>query len=109
MPSTKPSGPIATYLESANAQDTEAVVACFAQDAVVRDEGRERHGLTGIREWANEVSRKYRPTVDVIDVAEANDLTTLTGRVSGNFPGSPVDLRYVFTVQGNKISRLEIS
>jgi hypothetical protein len=31
------------------------------------------------------------------------------GRVSGNFPGSPVELRYVFTLDGEKIARLEIS
>ena len=28
--------------------------------------------------------------------------------VSGTFPGSPVDLRYVFTLAGDKVSRLEI-
>ena len=33
----------------------------------------------------------------------------VTGRVSGNFPGSPVDLRYVFTLEDGKIARLEIS
>lgn len=30
-------------------------------------------------------------------------------RVSGDFPGSPIDLRYVFTLTGGKIERLEIS
>jgi hypothetical protein len=34
---------------------------------------------------------------------------SLTGRVSGDFPGSPIDLRYVFTLTGGRIERLEIS
>jgi len=55
-----------------------------------------------------EVSKKYRPTVDVIDVGQMDDQTIVTGRVAGNFPGSPVDLRYTFILAGEKIARLEI-
>jgi hypothetical protein len=32
----------------------------------------------------------------------------VTARVTGNFPGSPVDLLYTFTLDGDVISRLEI-
>ena len=32
--------PIATYVAAENADDTAALAACFAADAVVRDEGR---------------------------------------------------------------------
>jgi hypothetical protein len=109
MSSTRPSGPVAAYVEGANAQDVDAVVACFAEDAVVSDEGRDRQGLAAIREWATEVIGKYQPLVEVIDLEEASGRTIFTGRVSGNFPGSPVDLRYVFAVRGDKIVRLEIS
>ena len=55
-----------------------------------------------------EVSEKYRPAVEVIDIAEMDDETIVTGRVAGNFPGSPVDLRYTFILAGEKIARLEI-
>jgi hypothetical protein len=109
MPTPKPPGPIAAYFDGANAQDAEVVAACFNEDAVVRDEGRERHGIAAIRDWTEEVSAKYRPVVEVIDVAEREGRTIVTGRVSGNFPGSPIDLRYVFDLQGKKIGRLEIA
>ena len=82
--------------------------ACFSDDAVVRDEGRERQGVAAIREWLQEVSAKYRPTVDVLGVAQTADETTVTGRVAGDFPGSPVELRFAFTLAGDKIARLEI-
>jgi hypothetical protein len=36
--------PIEAFVQVANAQDTQALVACFRHDAVVRDEGRDRHG-----------------------------------------------------------------
>lgn len=34
--------------------------------------------------------------------------TIVTSRVTGNFPGSPVELRYLFGLEGNKIASLEI-
>jgi hypothetical protein len=109
MQTTQLPRPVATYVEGANAQDIDAVTACFTASAVVQDEGQSRQGMAAIREWAEEVSRKYRPTVDVIDVAEADGRTIVTGRVSGDFPGSPIELHYVFALNGGKIDRLEIS
>jgi hypothetical protein len=51
--------PVARYIAGANAQDIQAVTACFAEDAVVHDEGRRREGISAIREWAEEVSLRY--------------------------------------------------
>ena len=101
--------PIANYIAAANAQDIDAVAASFNESAVVRDERQSRHGIAAIRQWATEVGRKYSPTVEVLEVEQAADKTSLTARVSGDFPGSPIDLRYVFTLTGGKIECLEIS
>ena len=109
MPTTTLPRPVSTYIAGANAQDIDAVTACFAENAVVRDEGQSRQGIAAIREWAEAVSKKYRPTVEVLHVAATDGRTVVAGRVSGNFPGSPVELRYVFTLEGEKIARLEIS
>jgi hypothetical protein len=106
---TKLIGPVANYIAAANIQDIEGVVASFSESAVVRDEGRNRQGIAAIREWATEVSKKYRPTVEALDVAHADGRTIVTGRVSGDFPGSPIELCYAFTLKGAKIERLEIS
>jgi uncharacterized protein (TIGR02246 family) len=100
--------PIAAYIAGSNAHDADGCAACFTDDAVVLDEGRERQGVAAIREWMQEVSAKYRPTVEVVGVAQADDKTIVTGRVTGDFPGSPVELRYAFTLAGDKIARLEI-
>jgi ketosteroid isomerase-like protein len=109
MPITNLIGPVANYIAAANAQDIEAVVASFSESAVVRDEGQNRQGVAAIRRWAVEVRMKYRPTVESLDVAQVDGRTILTGRVSGDFPGSPIELHYAFTLNGEKIERLEIS
>jgi hypothetical protein len=102
------SKPIAAYIAGANAHDPDACAACFSDDAVVRDENREWRGPAAIRAWKAEVSKKYRPTLEVVRLAKADGKTIVTGRVTGTFPGSPIELRYAFTLDGEKIARLEI-
>ena len=34
--------------------------------------------------------------------------TVVTCRLTGNFPGSPVDLRFFFELEGDKIASLEV-
>ena len=109
MQNTQLTGPVASYIAAANTQDVEAVMALFSESAIVRDEGQSWEGIAAIRQWAVDVSTKYRPIVETLDVAQADGKTILTGRVAGNFPGSPVNLRYAFTLNGAKIERLEIS
>ena len=109
MQNTKLTGPVANYIAAANTQDIEAVMATFSERAVVRDEGQSWQGIAAIRQWAVQVSTKYRPIIETLDVAQADGRTILTGRVTGSFPGSPVSLRYAFTLNGGKIEHLEIS
>jgi ketosteroid isomerase-like protein len=98
---------IAAYFATANAQDVDGVSVCFTNDAVVYDEMQDRQGIAAIREWTEETGRKYRP-VEAVNVTETAGQTIVTGRVSGDFPGSPVMLRHAFILQGDKIARLEI-
>ena len=99
--------PIADYFQAANAHNTDAVVAAFAEDALVTDENREHRGAA-IREWSDEVNEKYKPHAEVTDVDEADEKTVVTADVSGSFPGSPVQLRYNFKLKGDKIVALLI-
>lgn len=101
-------GPIAAYFLATNAHDIDAALAPFAESAMVKDEGRQRRGTAAIRDWIEETMRKYRHTVEVIAVESAGGKSIVTGRVAGNFPGSPVVLRHEFTLAGDEISRLHI-
>src|SRR4029077_1772836 len=91
----------------------EAVVRCFAQDAVVVDEGREWRGTAPIRGWRATVATAYEYTVHVTgaealgeaDGAERHDVHI---HLEGNFPGGGVDLTDRFALRGGRIARLEI-
>ena len=107
MPPILPT-PIAKYFEAKNAHDIDAMLAVFAEQASVRDEGHDMVGRLAIRAWMEETTRKYRVTVapTAIDRSAAQEIVTAS--VSGTFPGSPVVLRYRFTIAGEKITHLEI-
>ncbi len=75
---------------------------------MVEDEGGTHSGHEAIRCWVRETTEKYQPQVEVLWVEEEDGVVGVTGQVSGNFPGSPVELDYQFTLAGGLISHLSI-
>ncbi len=106
MPLTLPA-PIAAYF-IADKGDGNSVARCFTDRAVVKDEGHTRVGRAAIAAWKTDASAKYNYTSEPIDVVVENDKTIVTSHLVGNFPGSPIDLRYFFVLDGDKIASLEI-
>jgi hypothetical protein len=100
--------PIATYF-AADKRDGNAVARCFTESAVVRDEGHTYTGLAAIKRWKAETSRKYAYTSKPISFEESGGKTVVTSQLTGNFPGSPVDLRFFFKLDGDRIASLEIT
>jgi ketosteroid isomerase-like protein len=107
---TKLPEPLYGYFDAVNREDLAAMLAPFAANAVVKDEGKTRIGHVAVREWIAEVTEKYHPRFEVEDAVEQGPrATVVTGLVSGAFQGSPVRLRYAFTLSAGKITHLEIS
>src|SRR5436309_4635626 len=97
------------YFQAQNAHDIEAMVACFAPDAAVRDEGRDIVGTQAIRAWKMETSDKYRITAEPLESRAEADTTIVVVKVSGTFPGSPANLTYRFGMSADGlISALEV-
>ncbi len=61
-----------------------------------------------IKKWKAETKKKYQHTVDPLNVSEKDGRFIVTNRLTGNFPGSPIELEFVFTLDGDKIVSLEI-
>lgn len=99
--------PIAGYF-AADAADGAAVAACFTAGAVVVDEKKTYMGRDAIAAWKSEASAKYEYVADPVAIEDQGDRVIVTAHLIGNFPGSPVDLRYAFTLSGDAIARLEI-
>jgi hypothetical protein len=97
------------YYAAQNEHDIDAMVACFAADAMVRDEGRDIVGTDAIRAWKDETSAKYRVAVVPLECQAEGDRTIVVARVSGNFIGSPANLTYRFSfADDGRIGSLQI-
>jgi hypothetical protein len=100
--------PIVAYFK-ADQRDGEAVARCFTKQAVVKDEGETHCGPEAIKAWKIAASTKYTYTSAPFAVEQTDGRYVVTSRLTGNFPGSPVDLRYRFRLERGKIAQLEIT
>jgi ketosteroid isomerase-like protein len=104
---------ISEYLAASDRGDDEAVVRCFAEDAVVVDEGREWRGTAPIRRWRATVATAYQYTVQVtgaeaLGEADGSERHDVYIHLEGTFPGGQVDLTDRFALVAGRIARLEI-
>jgi ketosteroid isomerase-like protein len=100
---------ITRYVEAANRHDFEAVAACFATEATVRDEGMDIAGREAIRAWKQRVTQKYSPVTVIRSAERQQDGFRVEAEVAGTFPGSPVNLSYDFVLEEGLIRRLSIA
>ena len=99
--------PVAAYFV-ADELDGAAVAQCFTDDAVVKDEGHVYNGRAAIKKWKEDASAKYVYTCEPLACEQQDGKVVVTCRLTGNFPGSPVDLRFCFKLMGEKLSWLEV-
>jgi hypothetical protein len=101
-------GPIDTYVRAENSGDFEAMSACFAPYATVRDEERFYEGIPAIKAWRARTKRKYYETVTPLEISTSDGGAVLKAQLSGNFVGSPVIANFHFALVNDQIASLQI-
>lgn len=99
--------PIATYF-TATKGDSETIARCFAENAVVVEHGHSYRGLGAIKQWKAEAWATGPYTNEPLASERKDGKIVVTSRLSGDFPGSPVDFRSSFALEGDKIASLTI-
>src|SRR6266478_3535926 len=82
MPLNLPA-PVAAYIAAENGDDITALAHCFAENAIVQDEGRTMKGLAAIQRWKAETKEKYHHTVEPLAAVQKDGKTVVTGRLTG--------------------------
>jgi SnoaL-like domain len=100
--------PIADYFTADKGGDSETLSQCFTENAIVKDEGHTYEGRAAIKQWKTDTSINYEYTSEPFDCQQEGGKTVVASRLTGNFPGSPVDLRFIFALEGGKIASLEV-
>lgn len=100
---------IAEYFAADRKRSAEAVADCFTDDAVVIDEGQTYTGRDAIKQWMAGSLTKYTYSVEPFSISTEGHRIVVVSHLEGDFPGSPVDLRYQFALDNQKIAGLEIT
>lgn len=100
---------ITDYFQAANGHDAAGAARCFDADGTVRDEGKVYQGPAAIGQWAAASSAQYQTVIAPVAARGDGPRTEVDCQVSGNFPGSPVQLQFRFTLAGARIAALEIT
>ena len=99
--------PIAAYFAAEH--NPEALARCFTAQAVLKDEGHTHTGITAIKAFMAEATAKYNATSVPFALVKEEGLQVVRAKVTGNFPGSPIDLSYRFRLERGLIASLEIT
>ncbi|WP_405116521.1 nuclear transport factor 2 family protein [Paenibacillus sp. FSL K6-1217] len=100
--------PIAAYYHASDICDDDLLANCFAEDAILVDNGEEIHGPEVISEFIVKANRDAAGRTEITNCAEKNDETVVTATISGNFKGSPIPLDFRFMLNNGKIKALNI-
>jgi NAD(P)-dependent dehydrogenase (short-subunit alcohol dehydrogenase family) len=104
----------ATVIITARSAPTEKTDNPFIQADVSTPEGTTKvineilNRRAAIKAWKTDSSAKYEYTCEPFACEQKDGQTVVTSHLAGNFPGSPIDLRFFFQLEGDKISSLEI-
>ena len=97
------------FFSGKNARDLPLALSGFSSHPVVKDEHHEYIGQDAIAEWLKSATAQYDDQVTVQGTeADGTDVVVL-GEVSGTFPGSPIVLRFRFSMADGNISQLSIA
>jgi hypothetical protein len=103
-------GVVADHIAAVNALDEDAIVATFAEDALVNDARREFWGADAIRRWVAKEMVGDKVTIDVTEVLDHQGETIVRGRYDGEFDRSNLPdeliLTNYFTIRDGKIVTL---
>jgi hypothetical protein len=101
---------IADHIAAVNAFDTEAIVATFADDALVNDNHREFWGADRIRDWVAAEMVGDHVTIAPVQAFEHHGMAIVRGRYDGDYDkaGLPDELIMTnyFTVDNDRIASL---
>ncbi|HEY2126256.1 MAG TPA: nuclear transport factor 2 family protein [Streptosporangiaceae bacterium] len=112
MQTTELTGVVAEHITAVNAQDTDAVMATFADDAYVNDARREFTGRDAIRRWVDREMVGDKVTIEVREVLDHYGETIVRGAYEGTFDRTNLPdelvLSNYFSVRDGKIVSLVV-
>jgi hypothetical protein len=99
---------IRAFLEAQEARDPDTALALLTSQAVIADVGESFSGDKELRRFITEAGAEFTVTSEITKVALDGEIWVVSQHLEGDFPGEKADLDYRFTLQGERIERLDI-
>jgi len=100
---------IQDYFDADRTGSPDTIAATFTEHGIVKDKGKTHEGREAIRAWMADEAQQYSYTVEPFLITIENGKTEVMAHAIGDFPGSPIDLRFIFVLAGDKVAELEIT
>ncbi|WP_433798433.1 nuclear transport factor 2 family protein [Actinomycetospora sp. CA-084318] len=99
------------FLDAQESRDEEKALPLLTEDAVivdVADGGEVFRGDDGLRRFIVEAGTQFTYTTRLTGVERDGDVWVVGHHLEGDFPGGTADLDYRFTLDGDRIARLDV-
>lgn len=101
--------PIAAYVAANARLDAQGMLAAFAPDAVVLDDGGRHQGHDDLEAWIRTATIDNRAVFTPDIWREEDGRVVVAGLTAGTFRGSPIRFTLRFTLKDGAIAALEIA
>jgi hypothetical protein len=99
---------IRAFLNAQEARDPDTALPLLTEDAVISDVGESFSGEDALRRFVAEAGAEFTYTSEITGVRRDDELWGVSHHLEGDFPGGKADLEYRFTLEGERIARLDI-
>lgn len=99
---------IQAFVKAHEARDADAALGLLTPQAVITDIGEPFSGDQALRDFITEAGTEFTYTDDITAVRRDGDIWVVRHHLEGDFPGGTADLDYRFTLDGDRIQRLDI-
>ena len=101
---------IKNFIKAVNTGDEELLKSCISQNCHIYDQGEDSHinGLLEITEWIRNLKKDFELTSEIKSSEEKLGVHILSVVAIGNFPSSPHQFYYFFTLTYGLISNITI-
>ncbi|WP_207484964.1 nuclear transport factor 2 family protein [Arenibaculum pallidiluteum] len=101
--------PIAAYVEANARLDADGMLAAFALEAVVLDDGGRHEGRAELGAWIRTAILANRAVFSPEAWREEDGRIVVEGPTAGDFRGSPIRVAFRFRLEDGAIAALEIA
>lgn len=100
---------VENLIQAQNNFDSHAYAQCFSETGEMLEEGKLYKGRVAVQQLIDETNKKFRSIMKPLEYQKNGTSSILAAEVTGTFPGSPLVLKFNFTIIDGQIQYLNVT